>query len=264
MKFRPCIDIHNGKVKQIVGSTLSDKNDTTLVTNFETDLKPSYFAEMYKNDGLFGGHIIMLGPGNESAALDALRGFPHGLHVGGGITPDNANLYIDNGASHVIVTSYIFSNGEIVWKNLENIVAATGKKRLVLDLSCKKKDDRYYIATNRWQKLTGVFVSKETLETLADYCDEFLVHAAHVEGMKNGVDQDLIALLAQYSPIPVTYAGGVRSLSDLDIVNIRGGGRVDATVGSSLDIFGGALPYADVVAWHNTHQRRDAINRVSP
>jgi phosphoribosylformimino-5-aminoimidazole carboxamide ribotide isomerase len=248
MKFRPCIDLHNGKVKQIVGSSLSDTAPGGLVTNFETDLSPSHFATLFKNDGLSGGHIIMLGEGNHAAAMEAIHAFPHGFHVGGGITPDNAAGFLDQGASHVIVTSCIFKDGKIKWENLDAIKTAVGKQRLVLDLSCLRKGDDYYIATDRWQKLTKVTVSKGTLETLGTYCDEFLIHATHIEGLLKGIDRNLVTLLGDYCPIPVTYAGGVQSLDDLDLIDALGKGRVDATVGSALDIFGGNLAYADVVA----------------
>lgn len=254
MKFRPCIDLHQGKVKQIVGSTLSDTERGRLVTNYESDLPPARFARMYKNDGLYGGHIIMLGPGNEAAAIQALREFPNGFHIGGGITPDNARRFLDEGASHVIVTSYIFRKGRILWENLKAMASAAGKKRLVLDLSCTLRDNAYYITTDRWQRLTTVALSKETLKTLAGFCDEFLVHAAHVEGKRLGIDESLVELLAAHSPIPATYAGGIRSLEDLDLVFSKGKGRVDATVGSALDIFGGDLSYKSVVEWNNKHQ----------
>lgn len=254
MKFRPCIDLHKGKVKQIVGSTLSDRKQDALVTNYETDLSPAHFARMYKNDGLFGGHVIMLGPGNEAAAVQALREFPQGFHIGGGITPNNAGRFLDEDASHVIVTSFIFKKGRLVWENLKAMASAVGKQRLVLDLSCVLRDQAYYIATDRWQRLTSITLSKETFITLAAYCDEFLVHAAHREGKRMGIDGDLVSLLGDNSPIPVTYAGGIRSLEDLDHVFSKGKGRVDATIGSALDIFGGSLPYKSVVEWHNKHR----------
>jgi phosphoribosylformimino-5-aminoimidazole carboxamide ribotide isomerase len=254
MKFRPCIDLHEGKVKQIVGSTLSDTKPDALVTNFATDLSPAYFAGMYKNDGLSGGHIIMLGPGNEDAALTALHEFPMGFHIGGGITQHNASRFLSEGASHVIVTSCIFKDGRLLWENLEAIAAAVGKKHLVLDLSCQQHNDVYFVATDRWQRITSVTVSKDTLETLGAYCDEFLIHAAHIEGRRQGIDRDLVSLLAAHSPVPATYAGGIRSLEDLELVNSLGDGRVDATVGSALDIFGGSLSYRSVVEWHYRHQ----------
>ena len=249
MKFRPCIDLHNGIVKQIVGSSLSDGGTIGLITNFETDLSPAYFARMYKADGLSGGHVIMLGPGNEKAATSALSAFPEGMHIGGGITPDNAHAFLNAGASHVIVTSFVFKNGIINWHNLEAMEKSIGRQRLVLDLSCKKINDRYFIATDKWQKVTSTSIESATLEQLGKHCNEFLVHAVDVEGKQQGIDAPLVGLLAMVSPLPITYAGGIRSLADLEDVYITGKGRVDATVGSALDIFGGPLKYADVVAW---------------
>ena len=252
MNFRPCIDLHNGKVKQIVGSSLSDSGTVGLITNFETDLSPAYFARMYKADGLTGGHVIMLGPGNEKAAIAALSAFPEGLHIGGGINPDNAHAFLNAGASHVIITSFVFKNGIINWHNLEAIEKSVGKDRLVLDLSCKKIDDRYFIATDRWQKVTSTAIERATLEHVGQHCDEFLVHAVDVEGKQRGIDKQLVGLLAKVSPLPVTYAGGIRSLADLKDVYKTGKGKVDVTVGSALDIFGGTLKYADVVAWQKS------------
>ena len=181
--------------------------------------------------------------------------FPQGFHIGGGITPKNASFFLNEGASHVIVTSCIFKDAGIRWENLDAMVSAVGKQRLVLDLSCIKKDDAYYIAADRWQKITTVSISRETLETLGSYCDEFLIHAAHVEGKRRGFDADLVKLLGEHSPIPTTYAGGIRSIQDLDLVDTLGKGRIDATIGSSLDIFGGNLAYKDVVAWHRRRHR---------
>jgi phosphoribosylformimino-5-aminoimidazole carboxamide ribotide isomerase len=253
MKFRPCIDLHGGKVKQIVGGTLSDdKADKTLVTNFETEQPPAHFAELYKRENLSGGHVIMLGAGNEDAAMQALRAYPFGMHVGGGINPQNAKKFLDAGASHVIVTSYVFSDGLIKWERLEELLSVIPKKRLVLDLSCRLVDGDYLVATDRWQRLTKEKLSARFFERLSGYCDEFLVHAADVEGLKKGVDSGLVSLLADVSPITAVYAGGVRNLGDLDTIDKLGGGRIDATVGSALDIFGGDLPFDDVVKWHKS------------
>jgi len=253
MKFRPCIDLHKGKVKQIVGNTFSDSSDKELVTNFETEQSPAHFAQLYQRDGLPGGHVIMLGPGNEAAAKKALSAYPQGLHVGGGITPDNAPDFLQAGASHVIVTSYVFKNGSVYWENLSRLFDSIGKEHLVLDLSCKRKDNRYYIVTDRWQNFTNVTISKKTLGHLSTYCDEFLVHAADIEGKRQGIDLSLVTLLGEISPLPITYAGGVRSLNDLDEILFAGNGKIDATIGSALDIFGGHLKYEDVVAWHRDH-----------
>ncbi|XP_031393295.1 1-(5-phosphoribosyl)-5-[(5-phosphoribosylamino)methylideneamino] imidazole-4-carboxamide isomerase, chloroplastic [Punica granatum] len=258
VQFRPCIDIHKGKVKQIVGSTLRDlkDGDSTPTTNFETDKSPSEFANLYRQDGLTGGHVIMLGadPLSKAAAIEALRAYPGGLQVGGGITSENSLSYIDEGASHVIVTSYVFSNGKMDLERLKDLVHVVGKQRLVLDLSCRKKEGRYAIVTDRWQKFSDVYLDEKVLDFLAGYADEFLVHGVDVEGKKLGIDEELVALLGRHSPIPVTYAGGVTVMNDLERIKLAGMGRVDVTVGSALDIFGGNLPYKDVVEWHYSQQ----------
>ena len=249
MRFRPCIDLREGRVVQIIGSSLIDKNSETLKTNFETDRSPEEFAKMYKEDNLTGGHVISLGSGNEEAALSALQTFPGGFHIGGGITPQNAITYLDAGASHVIVTSYVFSNGRIDMEKLKLLQETVGKDRLVLDLSCRKKGPDFWIVTDRWQKFTNEIISPEILNQLADHCDEFLVHGVDVEGKMEGIQTELIGILGKYSPIPVTYAGGVKALSDLNLVKEVGSNRVDLTIGSALDIFGGTVPYCSVVEW---------------
>lgn len=246
MQFRPCIDLHNGKVKQIVGSSLSDADNSASV-NFESDCSPSKFVQRYKEDNLRGGHVIKLGPGNDQAAEEALKAWPGGLQVGGGITADNARDYLDMGASHVIVTSCVFQAGDINRERLHKLVAAVGKERLVLDLSCKEKDGQYFIVTDRWQTFTETVISSATLQDLARYCDEFLVHAAAVEGLMQGPDLRLVALLAEGSPIPVTYAGGIASMEDIEAVRQAGKNRIHITIGSALDTFGGALSYREVV-----------------
>ncbi|MDD4890043.1 MAG: phosphoribosylformimino-5-aminoimidazole carboxamide ribotide isomerase [Phycisphaerae bacterium] len=250
MRFRPCIDLLNGRVVQIVGGTLAD---TAAVTNFSTERSPADFAALYRDDALAGGHVITLGPGNRDAALAALRAYPGGLQFGGGVSPDNARDFLDAGATHVIVTSYVFAAGRGDLDRLAAIVAAVGRRRLVLDLSCRRRDAAFWIVTDRWQKFTDVRVDAPTLARLADHCDEFLVHGVDVEGRLAGVQADLVEILGRHSPIPTTYAGGARSLADLDLVNSLGRGRVDLTIGSALDIFGGRLPYRDVVAWHKAH-----------
>ena len=249
MRFRPCIDLREGRVVQIIGSSLVDKNSETLKTNFETDRSPEEFAKMYKEDNLTGGHVISLGSGNEEAALSALQTFPGGFHIGGGITPQNAITYLDAGASHVIVTSYVFSNGRIDMEKLKLLQETVGKNRLVLDLSCRKKGPDFWIVTDRWQKFTNEIINPEILSQLADHCDEFLVHGVDVEGKMEGIQTELIGILGKYSPIPVTYAGGVKALSDLNLVKEVGSNRVDLTIGSALDIFGGTVPYRSVVEW---------------
>ncbi|XP_057967897.1 1-(5-phosphoribosyl)-5-[(5-phosphoribosylamino)methylideneamino] imidazole-4-carboxamide isomerase, chloroplastic isoform X2 [Malania oleifera] len=254
VRFRPCIDIHKGKVKQIVGSTLRDLRDcgSALITNFESDKSAAEFANLYKEDGLVGGHVIMLGadPLSTSVAIEALHAYPGGLQVGGGINLENALSYIEEGASHVIVTSYVFNNGQMDLERLKDIVHLVGKQRLVLDLSCRKKEGKYAIVTDRWQKFSDVYLDEKILEFLAIYADEFLIHGVDVEGKKLGIDEELVALLGRHSSIPVTYAGGVTVMADLERIKVAGNGRVDVTIGSALDIFGGNLAYKDIVAWH--------------
>jgi phosphoribosylformimino-5-aminoimidazole carboxamide ribotide isomerase len=250
MRFRPCIDLHSGKVKQIVGGTLTDNAGSGPVTNFETDRPSSWYASLYRADNLPGGHVIMLGPGNEPAAREALAAYPGGLQVGGGITADSAGSFIDAGASHVIVTSYVFSGGTIQWERLGLLEKAVGRSRVVIDLSCRITDGRYIIAIDRWQTPSDVPLTGDTMAKLAARCDEFLVHAVDVEGKRQGADEELVQLLAAWSPVPVTYAGGIRSIADLEAVRLAGQGRVDVTVGSALDIFGGTLSYKDVVEWN--------------
>jgi len=237
-------------VKQIVGGTLS-ASGAGLRTNFVSPHASAWFAELYRRDGLRGGHIIMLGAGNEIAAREALAAYPGGLQVGGGIQSDNARGYLEAGASHVIVTSHVFREGQVDWDRLTGLVAGIGKKRLVLDLSCRKRDGLYYVVTDRWQKFTEFTLSAETLARLAGYCDEFLIHAVDVEGLCQGIDGELVAKLAQWVSIPTTYAGGARSLADLEEVTKLGKGRIDLTIGSALDIFGGTgVRYDDVVAFN--------------
>src|SRR5262245_15490890 len=208
--FRPCIDLHEGKVKQIVGGTLSD-DPATVRTNFVSDRSASWYAELYKHDGLKGGHVIMLGPGNEEEARSALQAYPGGLQIGGGITLGNARSFLDAGASHVIVTSWAFRDGRLDRDRLDSLVAAISKERLVLDLSCRRRDDRYWVVTDRWQKFTDLTISREALDGLSVFCKEFLVHAVDVEGLCSGVDLELVSKLAEWSPIPTTYAGGAKS-----------------------------------------------------
>jgi len=251
MKFRPCIDLHKGRVKQIVGSTLSDDGPENLATNFSSDKPSSYYAGMYREDGLSGGHVIMLGPGNEEAAAQALRAFPGGLQVGGGITAANAAHWLDLGASAVIVTSHVFRDGRVHEDRLEELMRAVGRERLVIDLSCRKKGDDYFVVTDRWQKFTQVTITPRTLEYFGRYCHEFLVHAVDVEGKCAGIEEELAEMLGRSTPIPATYAGGVRSLADLYRVKKLGQNRLDATIGSALDIFGGSgIRYTDALAFH--------------
>jgi len=253
--FRPCIDLHDGKVKQIVGGSLSDSG-AGLRTNFVSEKPASWFAELYRRDGLRGGHVIQLGANNEAAAREALAAFPGGLHLGGGVNIANARSWLDAGASHVIVTSWVFRDGRLDEQRLRGLVAAIGRDRLVLDLSCRVRDGQYFVVTDRWQKFTNLVVNADTLRSLAAHCTEFLVHAVDVEGLCRGVDLKLVKLLGVASPIPATYAGGASSLDDLMLVTEAGLGRVDLTIGSALDIFGGnGVRYADCVAFNQRHAR---------
>ncbi len=255
MRFRPCIDIHNGRVKQIVGGSLSDAGNRAD-ENFVSELDAAFYADLYKRDGLSGGHVILLNPeGSEyygaakEQAAKALAAYPGGLQAGGGINERNAGEFLDMGASHVIVTSYVFGDGQFRADNLERLVRAVGRERLVLDLSCRRRDGAYYVVTDRWQKFTEVPVDRDTLSRLSDSCSEFLVHGVDVEGKASGVEEELVALLGDWAEIPVTYAGGVGSMEDLETVRRLGRGRVDVTVGSALDLFGGSLAYRKVLAF---------------
>ncbi len=244
MKFRPCIDLHQGRVKQIVGGTLDDQGaEENFVSKYESD----YYAQLYKDKELTGGHIIALGKGNEVQIKKALAVYPGGMQVGGGITNQNAKTYIDMGASHVIVTSYIFNDGLLHQEHLDEIVELVGKEKLVLDLSCRKRGNTYYVVTNRWQKFTDFAITKENIAFLEQFCDEFLVHAVDVEGLQSGIDAELLSLLSDYVSIPCTYAGGIASLEDVELIKAKGNGKIDFTIGSALDIFGGSLPLDDVL-----------------
>ena len=251
--FRPCIDLHEGKVKQIVGGTLGDGSSAPR-TNFVSDRSSVYYAELYRRDGLAGGHVIMLGPGNEEAGRAALAAYPGGLQIGGGINLENAAGYLEDGASHVIDTSWVFQGGKVNWDRLAALVKVIGRDRLVLDLSCRRRDEKYFVVTDRWQNFTDVELNRESLEKLAASCAEFLVHAVDVEGLCRGIDRELVTHLGRWSPIPATYAGGANSLSDLEEVMRLGQGRIHLTIGSALDIFGGTgVRYADVVAFNKKH-----------
>jgi phosphoribosylformimino-5-aminoimidazole carboxamide ribotide isomerase len=300
--FRPCIDLHEGKVKQIVGGTLGDSG---LRTNFVSDHPAAWFAGLYKRDGLAGGHVIMLGPGNEIEARKALAAFPGGLQIGGGINVENARGWLDAGASHVIVTSWVFREGRMDWERLGELVKTVGKNRLVLDLSCRKqvqslpvfaalrrgrkskvqspKSTRlrcasprqevqnpkllqtdYFVVTDRWQKFTELAITSETLRKLAESCAEFLVHAADVEGLCRGIDRELVEKLGCWTPIPTTYAGGANSLRNLEEVTRLGQGKVDLTIGSALDIFGGkGVKYDAVVKFNRRQMKKSSGGSIS-
>ncbi|HVU07539.1 MAG TPA: phosphoribosylformimino-5-aminoimidazole carboxamide ribotide isomerase [Verrucomicrobiae bacterium] len=270
--FRPCIDLHEGKVKQIVGGTLGASEN--LRTNFISEKPAAWFAELYKRDNLRGGHVIMLGAGNENAACSALATFPGGMHIGGGINSANACEWLDAGASHVIVTSWVFREGKVDWTRLDELLKIVGKDKLVIDLSCRRKPltrpsatlsppnrerdgvrGAYFVVTDRWQKFTEIEVNTETLRKFSGYCAEFLVHAVDVEGLCRGIDRELVEKLGKWTPIPTTYAAGANSLADLETVTELGQGKVDLTIGSALDIFGGnGVKYEDCVKFNQSRK----------
>jgi len=250
-RFRPCIDLHNGQVKQIVGGTLRD-DGTPPAENHVSDHGAAWFAAKYRDDDLQGGHMIKLGPGNDEAAMSALAAWPGGLQIGGGINAENAIQWLDAGASHVIVTSWLFDeSGQLLQQRLEELVGLIGKERLVLDLSCRRDGSSWYVAMNRWQTRTNVNVDLATLDHLSAFASEFLIHAADVEGLCRGVDLDLVKLLGEWNSLPVTYAGGAATMTDLEQVAEVSRGNVDITIGSALDIFGGSgIEYAELVKWN--------------
>ncbi len=246
MRFRPCIDLHDGKVKQIVGSSIGDE----LVENFVSDKGSKWFANLFKNDGFRGGHVIMLGNGNEKAALEALNEWPGGFQIGGGITLENAQFYLDAGASHVIVTSSIFRDGALDMDMLRKFSTLIGKSNLAVDISCAKHDDQeseYFVKTARWTKWTDFNINIQNINLLSEFCDELLIHAISVEGKQNGIDTSLLKLLAECIDIPTTYAGGIHSMNDLELIKEYGNDKIDFTIGSALDIFGGKMCYDELV-----------------
>ena len=258
MEFRPCIDIHNGKVKQIIGGTLKDQGDMAA-ENFVSEQDAPFYAKLYQSYGIRGGHIILLNgkdsPHYEATklqALAALQVYPGGMQVGGGITAENAHEFLRAGASHVIVTSYVFRDGKVDYERLEKLVQAVGKEHLVLDLSCRKKDGAYYIVTDRWQKFTEERVTVELLNRLYQYADEFLIHAVDVEGKASGIERELVELLGSWNRIPVTYAGGIGSFQNLEELAEWGQHHLNYTIGSALDLSGGTMKFEDVLAFSKT------------
>lgn len=252
MKFRPCIDIHNGKVKQLVGGSLRDKGNQAK-ENFVSEKSAAEFANLYKEDGLTGGHIILLNAADseyfqatKQQAIEALQAYPNGMQIGGGVNAENADQWIKAGASHVIVTSFVFKDGKINYDNLNQLVEAVGKEHIVLDLSCRKKQGQYYVVTDRWQKFTDEKVSTELLEKLSAYCDEFLIHGVDVEGTGSGMEEELIKIISDFDKVKITYAGGIASLENIENFKNLSGGKLDYTIGSALDLFGGHLPYDKV------------------
>lgn len=255
MRFRPCIDIHNGKVKQIVGGSLLDEGDYAA-DNFVSEKDGGYYARLYKKAGLLGGHIILLNPigsryyeENVRQACLALKEAKGTMQIGGGMNDKNAAFFLEQGASHIIVTSFVFKNGEINEENLKKIYAVTGKEHLVLDLSCRKKGEDYYIVTDRWQNFTNVKLDDEVLDRISEYCDEFLIHAVDVEGKASGIEKELARMLGNWKKIPVTYAGGVGSFEDLQALKELGQDKLDVTIGSALDLFGGKMEFQKVLEY---------------
>ena len=256
-KFRPCIDLHNGKVKQIVGGTYRDNQGSEArnpnsdpTVNFVSDQTADWFARKYRDDQLIGGHVIKLGAGNDDAAKSALAAFPGGLQIGGGITSSNATMWLEAGASHVIVTSWLFDSARFQPRRLATLASIIGRDKLVVDLSCKKTAQGWTVAMNRWQTLTDLNIDESTLDLLAAHCSEFLIHAADVEGLCNGIDAELVQRMGQWGKIPMTYAGGVANMGDVKQIASASNNKVDVTVGSSLDLFGGAgVKYDELVAW---------------
>ena len=248
--FRPCIDLHEGKVKQIVGGTL---NDSGAVENFVSEKSPSWYAARFAKDSLRGGHMIKLGPGNDEAAREALATWPGGLQIGGAISCDNAIAWLEAGASGVIVTSWLFdSQGKFLEDRASLLADKIGTEKIIIDLSCRQVGAGWTVAMIRWQTLTEMEVNLETIGYLSKYCGEFLIHAADVEGQCAGVDVPLVNLLGQWTGCPITYAGGVRGLDDLNLINEASEGRLDATVGSSLDLFGGTgVSYESLLNWNH-------------
>ena len=245
MRFRPCIDLHDGKVKQIVGSTLNVKKKPEV--NFESAHTPAFFASLYKKDGLRGGHVIKLGTGNDKPAEEALKAFPNNLQIGGGITLENAPEWLNKGASHIIVTSAIFKRGELLMNELLELVQRCGKEHLVIDLSCGQKNGNYVVMTDGWSRYSEVNITPKLFDKLSPYCTEFLIHAVDVEGKQRGLDKNLIQHLCPVGEHCIVYAGGIHNLEDIEYLRDKSEGRLDFTIGSSLDIFGGTLKYSEIV-----------------
>ncbi|KAL2888072.1 1--5-imidazole-4-carboxamide isomerase [Ceratocystis lukuohia] len=236
-RFRPCIDLHAGQVKQIVGGTL-DSSTSSLQTNFVSPHPPAYFSKLYRDNKLDGAHVIMLGPGNTEAAKEALAAWRGGLQV--------------------IITSYLFPEGKFSQARLDAVLAAlkNDKSKLVIDLSCRRtRENGWHVAMNKWQTLTDMEVNQESISALEPYCSEFLIHAADNEGLQKGVDEALVQRLAEWCSIPVTYAGGGRNLNDLELVKRLSAGKVDLTIGSALDCFGGSgVKLEECVTWNHAQE----------
>lgn len=258
-KFVGCIDLHDGQVKQIVGGTLKD-NDDSLETNFVSKYPPSYYAQLYLKNRIEGCHVIKLGPNNDAAAMEALNAAPGFLQVGGGINDENCLQWLEK-ASKIIVTSWLFTKeGTFLMDRLQLLSNKCGPDRIVVDLSCRRTpDSKWVVAMNKWQTLTTLELNKETFTELSKYTDEFLIHAADVEGLCKGIETDLVTKLYEWTKdinkeVKIVYAGGAKSISDLELVDKLSNGTVDLTYGSSLDIFGGKLVrFQDCCEWNSKH-----------
>ncbi|EPB88435.1 1-(5-phosphoribosyl)-5-[(5-phosphoribosylamino)methylideneamino] imidazole-4-carboxamide isomerase [Mucor circinelloides 1006PhL] len=253
-RFNGCIDLHHGKVKQIVGGSLLDSSPEQLTTNFVSEETPSFYSKLYKENQVSRCHVIKLGPNNDEAAKEALAAWPGGLQVGGGITLENAQEWLSLGASKAGLLFYLFPNAKFSLERLAELAKLVGKDRLVVDVSCRKKNDKWVVAMDKWQKMTDMEVNKDTLDMLSEYCSEFLIHAADVEGLCKGIDEQLVERLGEWVTIPTTYAGGGRSMEDLRLVDKLSNGKVDLTFGSALDIFGGnGVTFEECVEWNKNH-----------
>lgn len=253
-RFRPCIDLHDGQVKQIVGGTLRDVGGGPK-ENFVSDESPEWFAELYRGEDLRGGHVIQLGVGNTDAARAALAAWPGGMQLGGGVNIRNAVEWLEAGASHVIVTSWLFDlDGRFREDRLRELASEVGRENIVVDLSCRRTEVGWTVAMNRWQTLTNIDVTHPALETLAEWCSEYLIHAADVEGLCQGIDVELVDMLGRWGKMPMTYAGGVAGMEDMRLVSDRSGGNIDVTVGSALDIFGGSgVMFEELLEWNRSN-----------
>lgn len=251
MRFKPCIDIHDGQVKQIVGGDLTDDKSHD---NFVSKKSAAYYAELYKEKKLPGGHIILLNPKgtkeyelDKIQALEALKTYPGGMQIGGGIDEENAEEFVSAGASHVIMTSRLFDGKIFDWNRLKKISEKIGREHIVVDISCRKHGEEYVVVKDRWKTFTDMTVNENNIKRLTEFTDELLIHAVDVEGLRLGIDKELIAFLGNCADmIKITYAGGINNLSDIETIGELGGEKIDFTVGSALDLFGGNLKFNEI------------------
>ncbi|KAF6005708.1 hypothetical protein HII12_005282 [Brettanomyces bruxellensis] len=241
-----CIDIHGGKVKQIVGGTLN-QDDTeqskntcksNLETNFVSEKSSSYYAKLYEEHGIIRTHVIKLGSleENNRVAIEALKAWPKHLQIGGGINDTNAKYWIQQGADKVIVTSWLFPKGQFDKSRLERISQLVGKEHLVVDLS--------YFDAGGVEQGRLLSYSRGTARN-----SSFM--QLMLKAFCKGIDQELVAKLAEWCTSPIVYAGGAKSIDDLKLVDKLSHGRVDLTFGSALDLFGGKLVrFKDCCKWN--------------